>query len=332
MKTVTASCIAVLLVLGGCATMEQAPLVYSSKTSVGVDISTTSTETPGLSMSVGVKLVDAAYVPVAVSKRCQTKDGGYECSPAINGVHIIGGTASGGGQDESVDADLKAQNYQKALQDFGAAVVGARDASADADDAREQYKRLESLSRRDSEYNARQADLIKLTALRPAASTAPPTGFDNAANEKKISDIERLALSAGEAADLAADPNLTNATRKRNETVAEQDRATDLLAKRRNELTAAREALALKKDSYSVFGSFENKNSADAKGASVSLGKIFATGVASQNISQGLAKYYQHRDSSACYQAVSEQAALINNADKVERLLQQCINLSKKGE
>ena len=54
--------------LTACAPLQQAPLVYSSKLVVGLDVSTSTTENPGFSFSAGVKTVDAAYVPVAVSK------------------------------------------------------------------------------------------------------------------------------------------------------------------------------------------------------------------------------------------------------------------------
>ena len=73
--TVTAS---VLLV--ACAPLQQAPLLYSSKTTVGLDVSTSTTESPGASISIGVKIVDAAYVPVAVSKERETNGGNSDRS------------------------------------------------------------------------------------------------------------------------------------------------------------------------------------------------------------------------------------------------------------
>jgi hypothetical protein len=60
-----------LVALSACAPLQQAPLVYSSKTVVGLDISATTTETPGASFAFGYKSVDAAYVPVAVARICE---------------------------------------------------------------------------------------------------------------------------------------------------------------------------------------------------------------------------------------------------------------------
>jgi len=60
-----------LAALSACAPLQQAPLVYSSKTVVGLDVSATTTETPGASFAFGYKSVDAAYVPVAVARVCE---------------------------------------------------------------------------------------------------------------------------------------------------------------------------------------------------------------------------------------------------------------------
>lgn len=69
--------ILLIVIQTGCAPLQQAPLAYTSKVAWGLDISSTTTETPGISMVVGYKAVDAAYVPVAVSKKCVA---GSECT------------------------------------------------------------------------------------------------------------------------------------------------------------------------------------------------------------------------------------------------------------
>ena len=52
----------------GCAPLSQAPLVYSSKQILGVDISIPSPESPTAELHVGFKNKDVAIVPVAVAK------------------------------------------------------------------------------------------------------------------------------------------------------------------------------------------------------------------------------------------------------------------------
>jgi hypothetical protein len=53
----------ILTFLFGCTALEQAPLVYTSKQIVGIDVSAPTTESTGVTVSVGYKNVDAAYVP-----------------------------------------------------------------------------------------------------------------------------------------------------------------------------------------------------------------------------------------------------------------------------
>ncbi len=97
MKT-SLACFSVLL-LGGCAHLEQAPLVYASKTSFGVDVSTASTENPGISMNLGYKQVDAAYVPVAVARKCNDGVAGADCSKKGYELLVISGVAREGDSD-----------------------------------------------------------------------------------------------------------------------------------------------------------------------------------------------------------------------------------------
>ena len=73
----------VVFVLAACAPLQQAPLVYSSKTSMGIDLSTPTSEQPGVSINIGFKQVDAAYVPVAVAKDCDTGKGVQNCQHKI---------------------------------------------------------------------------------------------------------------------------------------------------------------------------------------------------------------------------------------------------------
>ena len=76
-------------------------------------------------------------------------------------------------------------------------------------------------------------------------------------------------------------------------------------------------------DSYSVFGSFDNSTGAQGSQAKVGLGKIFATGVASQNISSGLEHHYKNQGAQVCYDAVSTQAASLD-VDTLRKLLAAC--------
>lgn len=56
-----------------------------------------------------------------------------------------------------------------------------------------------------------------------------------------------------------------------------------------------------KSDAYSVFGSFDSKSSVNENAkAGISLGRVFSTGVAAQNMSEGLKQSYSHLAIAAC--------------------------------
>ena len=107
-----------------------------------------------------------------------------------------------------------------------------------------------------------------------------------------------------------------------------------------NRFKEARSALTNRGDSYSVFGSFRSRSGAEAAagsspgvGASIGLGKIFATGVASQTISRGLSDYYanSNRGQDKCYRAVAEAAGAGKvQSDALAALLKGCSGLDEK--
>lgn len=89
---------------------------------------------------------------------------------------------------------------------------------------------------------------------------------------------------------------------QRNKALAEEvlrksTQLNDMLA-RRNERSGDD-----KEDALSVFGSFNGSAKGDAKGAGLALGKSFSTGVAAQNLTQGLAGGSKQVAIAACIDA-----------------------------
>ncbi|MET4729140.1 hypothetical protein ABIE09_002953 [Lysobacter enzymogenes] len=284
------------LALAGCATLEQAPLVYSSKTSVGVDIATTATETPGLSMSVGFKQVDAAYVPVAVSKACSTKDHTSECKNGIHDVYLISGNAKDGAYNDSDEETnrIRLEEIDRALNEFKAAAIDVATAE------REQATVDQNLN--DIREKIRKAGLDK----SPVTSDPNiPPGGTGAVPVPVVGSIEQDLMQRQDT--LMIEKSLADQKLKNKKLVLDVRRAASL---------KAQNALYIQGDSYSVFGSFESKSKIkapsgsseqskrEAAEASVGLGKIFATGVASQNISRGLEDYYRDRAAVLCLEAM----------------------------
>lgn len=334
-------CVVATLALASCATLEQAPLVYSSKTSVGVDISTTSTETPGLSMSVGFKQVDAAYVPVAVAKACQTEKNSAICNAALHRLEVIGGKEQLGNSPMDAKADDTAvltEAIKQQLNNYTIAEKKYTDDSITYDEAIAKKTLLESAWTKKKELNK---ETLELDRLKTAANGASATEEDrNAAKEqqKKVDGITLTQKESAISADIATESEYDQALGLANQEIqnsADQKEKSKKAAE--DQLTRfkqTKEALTNRGDSYSVFGSFRGrtgvgKGSGTGAQASVGLGKIFATGVASQKISDGLSDYYRNRGKGACYRAVAV-AAVNGKVDKdvVASLLKGCADIS----
>ncbi len=251
------------LALIGCSPLEQAPLVYSSKVVVGIDVSTPTSEQPGASISLGVKMVDAAYVPVAVAKNCDDStilnsasngEPTSNCENLIYQIKPIEGTSS--------SSDDKTNNAGQE----NAAKIAALSAQ------------VESLNRELIGLKAQETTAIKNAADAAAKTIASSTlGAEQAVTPEQV---EAEVVS-----------NQVTQKTKQLEQVVEQLKST---------LSIDR------KDSYSVFGSFDSSTktginpTAKTADLDLNLGKVFSTGVAAQNLTEGLGKQFAN---SACLAA-----------------------------
>ncbi len=185
-----------------------------------------------------------------------------------------------------------------ALKEYGLAQEAAFEAR----------RQVGELDQRIAEVKQRIAKLENTTpASAPAAASAPDAGAS--------------APPPGEGSAAAA----ADLTEQRNKLA--QDRA----AAESRRLEAEKRAKALEpeaevaqqfldkltqRDAYSVFGRFEGDITGGTDQGRVSLGKVFSTGVASQNLTAGLRKYYEGLTASACFEAVAK----LNLADDKEKL------------
>lgn len=248
-KTILISAISALT---GCAPLQQAPLIYTSKVSVGVDVSV-GTENPDGSISIGFKSVDAAYVPIAVSKKLKDKDG---TDLGNSGIIPIVATYGEVNQDSPVS-----QNDSGAPQEYIKAYRQARnDANTSSHKLATAQKSLEKLT-------------ASLAALQAQQETTAPDANEAASTGKKIN-AEIIAKKA-EIITLQSDLQKKTAT------------AETLFQK------AAEAALSQKyekTDALSVFGRFDSYTAATGSKptASLTAGKIFSTGIASQNLTEAV--------------------------------------------
>jgi hypothetical protein len=178
----TLAVLAAALGLQACTTVPMAPLVYGSKSIIGVDISTNASPNPAVNLSIGYKRDDIALVPVAVIGKGEIdkngmeigkeklriirgsdeeddgKDAGKKNHDAMSVFGSFEGRGMGGANDKAVQAELMAANYfstgiaaQKLAKGFGAAAASRQmalclkqvsDNAASLTDGKDAYQKL----------------------------------------------------------------------------------------------------------------------------------------------------------------------------------------------
>ena len=274
--------VSLVILTTSCAPLQQAPLVYASKVSVGVDVSTTTTEQPGLSINLGYKQVDAAYVPVAVSKPCDKTAGTENKSDCVDQIY---GLMKIAGSNDVVDSEVPKNDLEEAknrIEKFD--TIAKSKKIADEDNAKAVVKR----------------DEID-TALKNFKSLNNHIDFDEEIDKNNLTTEDIKLLDEYD----KIKESLSQAEKEVAKASASKITADEELNK--VDLAALAADLKLvggsdkKSDAYSVFGSFDANTkagveaggtSANKAEASLIIGKVFSTGVASQNLTQGMRGYY----------------------------------------
>lgn len=286
MKKISLSALISVPLLVGCSPLQQAPLVYSSKVSVGVDVSATSTETPGAGVTIGYKQVDAAYVPVAVAKKCEPLNDDKCSGETFKIISLHGNNMQEDGTTPT-EAELSSASATaaKATEDVNV----KQDAISAANTKYETTKKLADTA------DALAKRVNDLKTDDPKSELGSATVDLAAANDAKAHlqrDAEALA-AAKSARDAAA-------IEARKAAEAYQNKLSASKGKNQN----------AKSDAYSVFGTF-NSDAATSVGATqnvtagLKLGKLFSTGVASQNLTEGMKLYYSTMAPGACLEKIS---------------------------
>lgn len=279
-----------LVLLAACAPLQQAPLLYSSKTTVGLDISSAASETPGGSISIGVKIVDAAYVPVAVSKRLRDDANNRDIASEIIRVEAQFGEGNNTGQLDS----LSAENKEKIAAYLQAKLVEDRLTAEVARLAR-------SITRDEGERDRQQA------LLTAAQAAVDKHGAGTSADVKKA-DTDTVQAAQKKLGEVQAD-----IVRDRPRLVEQQKKLREAKAVAEQRLNDASDAVAFlrtdKRDALSVYGRF-NADSAATAGSSptarLTAGKIFSTGVASQNLTEAVRKEAEASAMAQCLDSVTK--------------------------
>ena len=313
----------------GCAPLEQAPLVYSSKSVVGVDLSATATEQPGLSANIGYKQVDAAYVPVAVAKSCDYESN-QKISSTKNHDRSLG---SGAENDKALEKNTSEVNCTNPI--YALLPIAGNNNVADS---RNDNESMEEAKKRLDEFKG-------LGAARDNAAkelSAAQTKKNQAANavallEEKYGDIEN---------NKTLDEQIKSEYKRKTAdlktlTTEEEDAKESLksaeLAVSSFDISKLLNAFNMveqdnnKTDAYSVFGSFDANTKAvsEVEGKTTGtgkikgdtglvLGKVFSTGVASQNLTEGMRKYYEYDGKARIETAKSPSNCLTRSLEYLE--------------
>jgi len=271
--------------LGACAPLEQAPLVYASTEQVGVSVASGVPESPGLKLDIGVKLLDAAYVPVAFSKPCPT--GTRKCDFILSTV--LGESEN---STESLRNDTALNDNRRQISDNDEKIKTKQD------EANALSKTLAQMDERDAKQKA--LDDLKATG------NAPPSEV-----EALQTQVSALPDSAQKGVSIA----------KRTSVQAEIDSLVkqnqDLIQTNRQiEAAAAARRGDNRRDSLSVYGTFNGNTAAEQQKASLVYGKVFSTGVAAQNLTRGIESGVRASERTRCAIGMSETAATLSKEGK----------------
>ncbi|MBX8609706.1 hypothetical protein K5D65_21170 [Pseudomonas cichorii] len=252
------------VLISGCAPLQQAPLVYTSKQVLGIDISAPTTESAGISLNVGFKNIDAAYVPVAVSK-----EKGSEKDTFIKEIFATYGE----GQNHS-NSEKKLTAEQKPIVEKIKEIRSEKD---------EKIAQLKTLELKSENYNT----LLK--TLKTVPNNSPAISEISKDIEKIKQSLETVPLIKES---IEQNKKVDDTALKASAEVLKEN-ISNLTAEENNKITELKNSVDIsKRDAMSVFGSFSSSvNGEKASGVSQNLGKMFSTGVAAQNLTQGIQKY-----------------------------------------
>lgn len=315
MKTNAAGLALAALAVTGCSSVDQVPLVYVSTAKVGVNVESGSAETPGASIMIGVDLTDAAYVPVAVARKCDsvTADMIEECVDSKVGILRILGNADSISEDMrermrrlATDADSLKRDLSSADRAYALAVEEERKAGERVDAARSSLD-------------------LKQTLETERASLAEQGLLFERADELEQATAEAQTLAAREAL-------LSSRERDRKRARDDLDKLFGDLSALSGRLEAAiprggSDQLA-QSDALSVFGTFKghiNSGTGPTPTATVGLGKSFSTGIAAQNLTRGVGEASGRIAKAECVASVTETYKAMTPAEKAQSPLAELV-------
>lgn len=311
--------------LVACAPLEQAPLVYSSKNQIGVGVSAGAPDSPGLDITIGYKALDAAYVPVAVSKSCPEN---VTCDASFSKIELIRGDNEILGSEKAElsnierlnsgislkNASIKADDLELTkLSGVKIALTEKEKIEKEVNDINQLIDPIELINesdRTDDNKTALETYKTRLNSIK--------NGLDN------LNSIIPTGITA-KMIDDQIDIITTRKTKDEDFVKALTGQISDA------EKRLGRSAGGKRGDAYSVFGSFTGNANANVKpsggegSAGLSLGKLFSTGVAAQFLSEKVGDSYVLGQRSMCVEKFKMTAEKQTDADAAKKIMSDAI-------
>jgi hypothetical protein len=289
-----------VLLLSNCA--------LTSSVNVGLNVDAATPQNPGVSLHIGVNSLDAAYVPVAVARPC-AREGSGGCDSSADGVRLINGANLQANNETANDSALAQAQHDREL-----ATARERDVQA----------QIDAVSTR---LSAQTAQLANLRAQQAATSgQAGGSAPDVAQLGNQIQSVTDAST-----ADQATLTNLQQELAKASTARAAASQLEQTLLAQRNHVRQDN-----KSDALSVFGSFDTNSTAtggvgsttgNSGSGGVRLGRMFSTGVASQNLTQGIGYSVQANALTQCLAEARQSVESITDPTAKNQRLQELSNL-----
>lgn len=302
------------LFLSACASLEQAPLIYISKQTWGFEGKGGTPEQPGFSLNVGYTSRDAAFVPVVVGADGATSDelrvvtghygeSEYEPEDRERLDRAKERLASAREDKSTTDKKLEELNSAEAELDFLSGQL--TNIQRDIDQTVAAIERLESEKDR-----APDADALAKAA---AAIVEAQAQLDSYRVSKKSIDARSADLRLVTARLSPSRSGLETRSRQLADEI--KSRSDEIASIEREKPRAGDEK---KEDALSVYGTFGGEGGASDEGATFLVGKTFSTGVASQNITEGVKLASRLTAVARCLEALNKLHGSVQDSAKID--------------
>ena len=276
----------VAVAMAGCARLPQASLVYASSQQMGVSVKAGTPEKPGLDLTIGYSGLNAASVPVVVAIGCERLSEA-QCSMLRANVGPIAGQSSTA--DLRTGIELERTNLRARGQSLDSEILARQ---IEINTAAGAVSELEALP-------GQREELVSLVAVdEPSPKQVA-----------RRTELEQIVERLGRASLTAAQRRLAELTSAKSILERQLGEVNDRLRAINNQReTAENENRA---DAMSVYGSFNGQAGGGNSSGSLAVGQVFSTGIASQNLTQGIRESAGLRASFECLRGLDEVARAV---------------------